>query len=180
MHNKTPNKPIALAFATFVLSSLVACSTPSGMQAEGKQQKGPHHGMHGDRLDKNGDGKISREEAAAFPRLAQQFDQIDANRDGSLDREEMAAHHQAMMADHHRNLETRFQQADSNGDGGLTLEEAKAGKIIPVVHHFAELDADKDGKVTMAELKAAGLDQGRHGGRGHHGKQKMPEPSKYY
>ena len=38
-------------------------------------------------LDQNGVGMISREEAAAHPRLAQSFDRLDANQDGALSRE---------------------------------------------------------------------------------------------
>lgn len=52
------------------------------------------HKMH-ERLkaaDKNGDGKISREEAnASLPKLARHFDEIDTNKDGQITREEMRA-----------------------------------------------------------------------------------------
>lgn len=42
--------------------------------------------------DKNGDGKISREEAnASLPKIAKHFDEIDTNRDGQITREEMRA-----------------------------------------------------------------------------------------
>ncbi|MBL8522205.1 MAG: hypothetical protein JNN20_00815 [Betaproteobacteria bacterium] len=45
--------------------------------------------------DKNGDGKISREEAnASMPRLAKNFDAIDANKDGFVTKEEMRAFHE--------------------------------------------------------------------------------------
>jgi Ca2+-binding EF-hand superfamily protein len=43
-------------------------------------------------LDKDGDGKISREEAAANPKLAKRFDMIDTNHDGFLSAEELAAY----------------------------------------------------------------------------------------
>src|SRR5512138_1592263 len=57
-----------------------------------------HHGGHGRHgglkaLDKDGDGRISRDEAAAAPRLAQNFDKIDADHDGFLTREELRAAH---------------------------------------------------------------------------------------
>ncbi len=41
-------------------------------------------------LDTDGDGTISRAEAAAHPTLAAEFNAIDANRDGRLSREELA------------------------------------------------------------------------------------------
>lgn len=50
--------------------------------------------------DKDGDGKISRAESAALPRIAKHFDEIDANKDGSLTHEEMKAFHQKQRANH--------------------------------------------------------------------------------
>lgn len=52
------------------------------------------HKMH-ERLkaaDKDGDGKISRAEAVALPRIAKHFDEIDTNKDGFLTMEELKAH----------------------------------------------------------------------------------------
>jgi hypothetical protein len=60
-----------------------------------------HGGKRGERitkLDLNKDGQISREEAAAAPRLAERFDQLDANRDGQLTREEFASARRARPA----------------------------------------------------------------------------------
>ena len=45
------------------------------------------------RIDTDADGRISREEAARFPRLAHHFDQIDANKDGYLTKDELQAAH---------------------------------------------------------------------------------------
>ena len=62
---------------------------------------GHRHGEKFERLkaaDVNGDGLISRAEAAALPRLAERFEQIDANRDGQMSRDEMRAFHQAQRA----------------------------------------------------------------------------------
>jgi len=42
-----------------------------------------------DALDANGDGKLSRTEAAAHPELMQKFVQLDANKDGFLSRGEV-------------------------------------------------------------------------------------------
>lgn len=44
-------------------------------------------------IDTDADGRISRDEAARFPRLARHFDQIDANKDGHLTKDELRAAH---------------------------------------------------------------------------------------
>lgn len=41
-----------------------------------------------DRSDKNGDGKLSKEEAESLPAIAQRFDQIDADKDGAISKAE--------------------------------------------------------------------------------------------
>jgi Ca2+-binding EF-hand superfamily protein len=50
-----------------------------------------HKGEAMKKMDGNGDGKISREEAAKHPRLAKHFDQIDTNKDGVLSTDELQA-----------------------------------------------------------------------------------------
>ncbi|PSQ92796.1 MAG: hypothetical protein BRD57_02260 [Proteobacteria bacterium SW_6_67_9] len=42
-----------------------------------------------DKLDANGDGKITQQEAKAKDAVARQFDKLDANRDGALSRSEL-------------------------------------------------------------------------------------------
>lgn len=62
---------------------------------------GGRHGPGGDRgqrmaqLDKNGDGKFSRDELAGHERALSHFVDIDANKDGFVTHEEMKAYHQA-------------------------------------------------------------------------------------
>ena len=45
----------------------------------------------------------------------------------------------------------RFAEADTNSDGRLTREEAQ-GKMPYVASHFDEIDADKKGYVTKADV----------------------------
>jgi Ca2+-binding EF-hand superfamily protein len=50
--------------------------------------------------DKNGDGGLSKEEAAAMPRIAEHFDELDTNKDGIVTQEELQAHHQHWRGRH--------------------------------------------------------------------------------
>ena len=96
-------KKVTVTLFTALLSaslgaSLAFAETPLSPPADGKGERA--HKMH-DRLkaaDKDGDGKISRAEAVALPRLAKHFDEIDTNKDGFLDKEEMKVWHQKRAA----------------------------------------------------------------------------------
>jgi Ca2+-binding EF-hand superfamily protein len=117
------------------------------------------HARHGmaERLraaDTNGDGMLSREEAAALPRLAKHFDAIDTNHDGQITREELRAFGQKMRAEHWKKL-------DTDGDGRISKAEAQAN-APRLFRHFDRLDANGDGFLTPEELKAA-FARHRHG-----------------
>jgi hypothetical protein len=100
------------------------------------------------RMDANGDGFITREEAKGRPMLEKNFDAIDTNKDGKLSREEMkAAHeqHKAEHAGHHPKI-------DANGDKMISRDEAKGHPRLE--KNFDTIDTNKDGKLSPEEMKA--------------------------
>ena len=98
-------------------------------------------GMHGGRaLDSDGDGRISRAEAAAKPEFAARFDQLDVNKDGYIDR----ADHQARMGERR---DAWFKAADTNNDGQISRAEFDA-------HHakrMAERETRRADRDTAAQ-----------------------------
>ena len=96
--------------------------------------------------DKDGDGRISREEAAALPHLAKNFDRLDTNKDGFISRDELQAarkHRQAAM----------FKKIDTDGDGRISRQEAASRPMLS--KHFDQIDTNKDGYLSRDELIAA-------------------------
>ena len=91
-------KSVNIAVVTALLSASIGASSAFAQapaQAPTDAPKGERaHKMH-ERMkaaDKDGDGRISRAEAAELPRLARHFDEIDTNKDGFITKEEMRAH----------------------------------------------------------------------------------------
>ena len=87
-----------------VTYTLLAASTAAVSYAEGptdgaKGERGKKMHEHFKNADKNGDGKISREEAnASMPRIAKHFDAIDTDKDGQVTKDELRAFHERKRA----------------------------------------------------------------------------------
>lgn len=108
--------------------------------------------------DTDGDGRISRTEAATLPWIGEKFADIDANRDGFLVRSELTKYHERMRAqreaEHAKRAEERFVQADLNKDGKLSRVEVDE-KMPRLAKAFAFLDENRDGFLTRDDLKPA-------------------------
>lgn len=104
-------------------------------------------------VDANHDGAISRDEAAAAPKLAGKFDEVDADHDGRILPAELKAY-----AKTHRGMEGKagkvkdLMSLDANHDGILTREEVAGNP--KAMKRFEAADADHDGRVTAEEAAA--------------------------
>jgi Ca2+-binding EF-hand superfamily protein len=95
------------------------------------------------RLDKDGNGSISRDEWVRDP---QTFDRLDANKDGVLSREELG---QAVQQRIRQRADDRWKRLDKDGNGSISREEWPRNPEA-----FDRLDTNKDGLLTGEELTA--------------------------
>lgn len=144
---------VAGALAAGAAAAQTAAPADKDNRSARMQQRAADHFA---KLDKNGDGLVSREEATGNKRLEQNFEQADANKDGKLSKDEIHARRpQAGPARHKTRFEEHFKAADKDGDGALTKAEAATAPIPGIVKHFDHVDANKDGKLTQDEMLAA-------------------------
>lgn len=146
------------------LLSLLACvalGPVAGMSSEASPPPPPGRpapGEHFAALDQDGDGRISRDEAKAAPRLSDGFDRIDANGDGFLVKDELRAAREKMREEVLERAEEHFAAADKNADGQLDLAEAQAG-MPRVAQKFQQLDRDGNGLLSRQELREGAITQ---------------------
>ena len=100
--------------------------------------RGPMNSAAFAEIDTNKDGKLSKDEIAAY------FDRLDTNKDGFLSQEELAAARAQHMHQHSR--------ADASGDGMISRDEAKA--LPRLSSNFDAIDTNKDGMLSRDEMRA--------------------------
>lgn len=117
---------------------------------------GPGSGMRMTRVDTNGDGVISADEAAAWHEEA--FAAMDSDGDEVVTKDEYLATHlspgggtgpRAKMMQQRK--EAHFAEIDKDKNGKLSLDEFLSGGET----HFAAADRDGDGKVSVWEFRTA-------------------------
>ena len=87
---------------------------------------------------------------AAKQRNVDLFQALDTDKNGQISPVEFAG---LPMNVPQSNAAQVLAQVDGNRDGRATLIEYRVGKLV----NFDRIDADKDGVVSLAEMKAAGL-----------------------
>lgn len=146
------SKYLTMLLALGLSSAVMGAEPPANAESGAK----PHRDakQHFQRLDKDGNGSISREEAKAHPRMEKDFDAMDTNKDGQVTEAEYRDYAKTRMEQYREKAKTemkaRWDKADTNGDGMLSREEAKASPHI--AKHFDEIDADKNGQVSEQEV----------------------------
>jgi hypothetical protein len=111
--------------------------------------------------DKDGDGKVSKEEASGLPEAL--FTNNDTNNDGFLDKAEMDAMRARFKSGGGQGGGMRnLMSNDKNKDGKVSRDEAPEG----MQNFFDRMDANGDGFIDQAELDARRGGGGGGGGGG--------------
>jgi Ca2+-binding EF-hand superfamily protein len=116
------------------------------------QGMGGHHGHHFgqifDRLDTNGDGKITQDELKAS--VQKRFADFDLNKDGKITEDEAKQVAESKLGEHREKRDEWLKEADKNGDGKWSKDELPR---MPE-RFFAKLDTNNDNVLTKDELAA--------------------------
>jgi HlyD family secretion protein len=123
-----------------------------GPGGEGSKGKGSgKSGFDMTASDKDGDGKLSKDEAPSF--LQDMFDTIDTNKDGVLDKAELSAMRGKRGGGAGGGGRGNFNlmSNDKDGDGKVSRDEAAA--LPPQI--FERMDANTDGFIDQAEIDTA-------------------------
>jgi Ca2+-binding EF-hand superfamily protein len=87
--------PLAGAFAQSPPPQTDPSTQPAQESQQPQQQQPQQQGATFESLDKDGDGKISKAEAASNANVSQQFSRYDKNGDGFIEKEEVSSSNKA-------------------------------------------------------------------------------------
>jgi Ca2+-binding EF-hand superfamily protein len=146
MRNRLTNVFLATSLAILGLTSQFANAQTPSAAAQAASSPAPQGG--------DDDADAPDQKAALDAYLQNGFDAVDANHDGKIDRDEWAAFQRRTLAARKARFDQWFAKADSNGDGFIQRAEARAHEPL-LYAHFHEIDANGDGKISPAELRLA-------------------------
>jgi Ca2+-binding EF-hand superfamily protein len=167
-------KSLLVATLMFAVGSpALAQTAPQQSQMPAVTEKNMPRGGPFERLDRNDDGVITREEVTAARTAS--FSNLDTDRDGFISREEMQRQQTARRGADGRITQTsgpyrggriNLQRADANRDGAVTRAEFDAAYENSPTHTaafstqlrngmFENLDINRDGTISTAEITAA-------------------------
>lgn len=135
-------KSIVLGLAALAMSGAIADDAMAG----GKGRKDKKDSQVIERLDRDGDGYISRDEADAF--RGGRFEEMDLDGDGTVSRGEMLERVRRRVEDE---FGRRFDGLDTDGDGRIDRNEYRRRD-----DSFDRLDRDGDGMISLDELRRGG------------------------
>lgn len=126
----------------------VCALTTSFANAQERPQRGGGMGQHIAKMDKDGDKKISKEEATG--RLADDFDKFDQDKDGFITQAELKAMAPKRGKNEGRNKGRLMKMLDKDGDKKISKKEAR-GKIAEI---FDDIDTNGDGYLDVKEMQS--------------------------
>jgi len=109
-------------------------------------------------MDKNGDGKVSRDEFTGQPGV---FDRLDADKDGFVTQKEIPGNAAGGAPAPDRAMMTqRFKAMDKDGDGKVSKDE-----FMGPTQLFERLDSNSDGFVSPDEMRPTRPEPGKAKGK---------------
>ncbi len=149
----------------YVMAALAAAGAMSLQAAdepkpEGRPEGGRGPGMN---MDKDGDGKVTVAEFASgsSERAKRRFSRADADQDGKVTEAELKAVAQQVAglpadSDRPRPELPTFAELDANKDGSVTLEEYSAHALAKAEARAKEMDKNGDGVLSKDEVPMFG------------------------
>lgn len=144
-----------------VASALMMASTANGQPHEPHSADAKHESPHSpkaekmiQRLDQDGDQRISFEEFKMPNKGNDRLKAMDADGDGNLSRAEMAAELAEKSGRDAEHATRRFDAGDLNKDGVITPQEGRQAA-------FTKMDVNGDGYVSVDELANRPANKGR-------------------
>lgn len=138
----TPQRALAFALAL----SLGAPGVSRAQTAAEQQSYQQRLQQLFQRLDRNGDQRLQRQEVQGHAYLERHFDRLDSQRRGYLTPEDL----RPAQAQRGERAARFFSEADRNGDGRIDRREAEGYSWLR--QHFSSADRNGDGSVDRQEL----------------------------